>query len=199
MAKFNPAQYARAKGRTPTKGAAAGVGYTLVFTGGPELADALRELGDFAGKTTAKNAMKRGMIVAAQPMIQSARANAPKDTHGLEQSITASTRLSKRQKRARRGADKFTMEVFVGPDYRKGAHGVLQEFGTEDRWQRDRMGVPHKFVGRVTPHPFMRPAFDSTYRTVFDGFVPAIAAEIEKARQRVYRKQKRALAKAAKK
>lgn len=165
------------------------------FEGGPELKKALEELGELGSTTTAKNAMKRGLIEAARPMVMAAKAFAPKDDHDLEISIQASTQLSRRQRRAAGRPDKWTAEVFVGPDYRKGAHGVIQEFGTEERFINVRgfagAVMSRKSVGKVPPHPFMRPAFDSTVNVVLMAFAPKVWEEIAKATKRINRKKAR--------
>jgi HK97 gp10 family phage protein len=191
MARINPGRYLKAKGRSGY-GAGGGNAISMGFEGGPELAAALRELGELGSKATPKNAMRRGLENAARPMVMTAKALAPKDDHELEASIQASTKLSPRQKRMAPRVDKYTAQVFVGPDHRQGAHGVILEFGTEDRWITDAAGVAYKFVGRITPHPFMRPAFDQQAVPVFKAFAPMVWAEIEKATKRIAKKKARA-------
>jgi HK97 gp10 family phage protein len=189
MARVDPGRYLRQKGRSPSGGK--GSGYSMTFSGGPELKKALEELALIGSTATAKNAFKRGMIRAATPMVALAKSLAPKDDHDLEQSIEASTRLSRRQKKMAGRVDKWTSQVFVGPDYRRGAHGVIQEFGTDNRETEGIMGVGQRSTGRIMPHPFMRPAFDSTVEMVFKAFAPEVWAELAKATKRIERKNAR--------
>ena len=192
MARVDPARYLRQKGRSPSgAGGGRSTGISLTFEGGPELKAAMEELAEFGSKATAKNALKRGLITAAQPMVAMARSLAPKDDLDLERSIEASTRLSRRQKKLAGAVDSWTSQVFVGPDYRRGAHGVIQEFGTEERMTEGFLGVGQRSTGRIPPHPFMRPAFDATVEGVFKAFAPMVWEELAKATKRVARKKAR--------
>ena len=203
MARFSSSAYARAKGRTPQRRPRASqFSFSLDVRGAAELKEGLIEIGEFGSKATTRNAVARGMIRAAQPMVQAARTLAWKDDGELSQSIDATTRLSAREKRRRRRAGVDADEiatVFVGPDFRRGAHGIWQEYGTEERFQKDAAGVKAFSTGKITAQPFMRPAFDSTYLQVFRGMAPAVGAELKKSVERARKKQARALAKRGRK
>jgi hypothetical protein len=146
------------------------------ITGGPELSAALRELGDLTSDRRAVTAIKDGMVNASAPMVDAANKHAPSDNSGSDRiQVLASKTLTARQRKESRKASKDRILTYVGE--RGGSNvGLQNEFGTVDRIQTSS----GKSVGRLTPHPFMRPAFDSTARQVLDGIVPAVAVVVQK-------------------
>lgn len=62
----------------------------------------------------------------------------------------------------------------IGPEYPAGAHGHLVEFGHEEVLFGRATGR------RVPPHPFMRPAADTTKDQQLDALNDAVRAGIEK-------------------
>jgi len=138
----------------------------------------LREMNaafDALGKATSRNVLRRvGIKALDQEFVPEARRLAPDDpeTSGndLHSSIIASDKLNARQKALfRKREDKSFAEVYAGPTR---PHGLLQEFGTAHHG----------------PQPFMRPAWDATWRKILDNVARGLWAEIEKA---VARKAKR--------
>lgn len=125
-------------------------------------------------KATATNVQKRALLKAAAPIEAAAKAAAPYRTGLLRERINISTKLSPAQKRALDKESK--VEVYVGPPSMERA--IVAEFGSV----------------KQVPSPFMRPAWDSNKRSAFDSLKNDLAAEIEKARQRMARKAARQLA-----
>lgn len=146
---------------------------TIRTEGFKELNDALDEL----TKGVGKGVLRRSLLKAAQPMAELAKSMAPDDpaTGGfdLKSSITAGTKLSKRQAGQHRKMfrdDRASVEVFVGAGPLPQAH--LQEFGT----------VHH------APQPFMRPAWDQDQVPLLGRLGKEMADEMEKAVGRARRK-----------
>jgi HK97 gp10 family phage protein len=131
-----------------------------------KIGEALRDL----PKATSKNVLRRVLKKRAEPIATTARRLVPVEQGDLQESITVSTKLSKRQraKRKKEGAD--TVEMYVGP----GTHpqGHMQEFGTSNH----------------PPQPFMRPAWDKHKDELLPGIAKDLWAEIEKAVSRLARK-----------
>ena len=159
---------------------------------------------------TAKNIVKRALIVAAAPMVTAAKGAAPRKSGVMADSIDASPRLAGKQAAGaaeysevlRKGGSKakaqvvlivaraatkddsepaiYKVQIFVGPGPLP--YPSLVEFGH----------------GTTPPHPFMRPAFDGTKAQVFDNLKVALADQLDKAAQRAARKQARLIAAAQK-
>lgn len=145
---------------------------TVKIEGLKELDKALGEL----PRATGKNVLRRVIRDAAEPMAQAARAAAPWDEGHLRESIDVGSRLSRRQAGMHRkmfASDRASVEMFVGP----GPHpqGHLREFGGDGN----------------RPHPYMRPAWDAHKRPVLDAIANSLWYEIDKAAQRLARKQAR--------
>jgi HK97 gp10 family phage protein len=134
-----------------------------------QLQDALRQLPD----STAKSVLRRVGKKRLKPVADKARSYAPKDQGELRDSIAVGTKLSKRQRRRHRKADRNDIEIFVGAGPHPQAH--LQEFGTKD----------------APPQPFMRPAWDSEKRGVLTGIKADLWSEIKKAADRLARKARK--------
>lgn len=134
------------------------------------------------GKGLTRNALKRvGIKALKDEFVPVAATLAPDDpaTGGkdLKASITASDRLNPRQKSLNKTReDKSFAEVYAGPTV---PHGLFQEFGTATN----------------SPQPFMRPAWDQTWRAILDNVAKGLWPEVLKT---IARKAKRDAAKAAK-
>lgn len=165
----------------------------MAISGGPELAAALRELGDMTSKTTAKNRLAAGMVKASLPMVLAAQNNAPKDEFSLAtENIVASKSLSARQKREAGKVPKTSVRTYVGE--RGGSTvGLLNEIGTDLRQQT----TTGRETGQITPRPWLRPAFDSTAQAVLNGIVPHVRAEVDKAAKSAAKKHARKAARSA--
>lgn len=117
-------------------------------------------------KASARRALRKG----AEPLANMASANAPRRTGALAASIGYGTRLSKRQAGLHRKTftdDRAAVEMFVGASYERGGggrHAHLVEFGTGPRFHRST----GKYVGQVSPQPFLRPAWDSYKMTMLE-------------------------------
>lgn len=153
-----------------------------------ELDAALAEL----PKTIAKNATKRALAKAAEPIAEEAKRLVPVNTGLLRNSIAISTKLKNKVGRsefsavlrgggskaeavaamrdARRaaGAPSFA-EVFIGPAWPKGFYGTFVEFGTSD----------------TVAQPFMRPAWDSQKDHALSIIKGELATQIIAAAKRV--------------
>lgn len=171
--------------RSPARG-----GMTLTLEGFSEL-DA--ELGKLK-KRTARNAMKRALTEAAEPMAQAMRRQVPRDDDQLHESISVSTRVKNEAGKAayagvmkaggtrgaavealntaRQGGSFF--ELYVGPSI-EAPHGHLQEFGTEHH----------------AAQPFARPGFDEEAQATLDRLRVTLSDEINRAVARAARKRAR--------
>jgi HK97 gp10 family phage protein len=151
-------------------------------------------------KTGAKGVLDRVLLKRAQLMVNAAKANAPRDTGGLGDSIKAVKAQSERSRAGKAafakalagGASKTEAraaligaargvaqagafsEVIVGPDRRPQAH--LLEFGTGPRVQT----TTGRSTGQIAPRPYLRPAFDETSGAVLDGIAEDLRAEVTK-------------------
>lgn len=122
-------------------------------------------------RATGKNVLRRVLRQRGEPIAERARNLAPVDEGDLKDSIAVSTKLSRSQRRKRR--KKATVEMFVGP----GTHpqAITQEFGT---WFHP-------------PQPFMRPAWAAEKGSILEDLSGDLWTEIDKAAQRIARKQAR--------
>ncbi|MFZ5719203.1 MAG: HK97-gp10 family putative phage morphogenesis protein [Pseudomonadota bacterium] len=125
---------------------------------------AIRELVEATSTRTAKAALQRGLVKAAEPMVARARQHAPKASGRLGRSITASPRLAadagklafaaalrggadratavsalRAARRANRGASP-TVTIYVGPSGRAARKAHLVEFGTKPHKIRPKKG-----------------------------------------------------------
>lgn len=138
-----------------------------------ELDAALADL----SKASARNALRKGLAEAAEPLAEKMRERAPSDpsTTGedLKSSIGVGTKLAPRQAKLHRKAsrnDKAFAEVFVGAGAVPQAH--QQEFGNS----------------RHAPQPFARPAWDEDKLPLLNRIRASLAKTIDKAVQRAARK-----------
>jgi HK97 gp10 family phage protein len=144
---------------------------TIRVDGLKELDEALQEL----PKATARNVLLRTLKEQGEPIRADGERNAPKDKGGLKQSYTVGTKLSRRQKSQNK--KESMVEVYIGPG--PAAKGVQTEFGNAHQ----------------AAQPHLRPAFDGNVQRVLAGIRDDLAAQIEKARERLARKAARVLAK----
>lgn len=124
---------------------------------------------------TTKNVLRRALKSAAEPVVNTAQQRVEKRTGQLGRSITVSTKLSRRQRRAT--PKDSAVEVYVGAGPLPHAH--MLEFGTV----------------HSAPEPFLRPAIDAQGMRVLRIFRDDLKAEIDKAMARQARKAARILAK----
>lgn len=146
-----------------------------------ETQQALRKLPD----STAKNILRRILRRRGQPIADKAKSLVRTDEQDLKKSIAVSPKLSKNQKRKHRKQHPDDVEMFVGAGPHPSA--IWNEFGTGERHQSSG-----KSVGRITPQPFMRPAWDAKKRGVLDGIRSDLWSEIKKSAARLARKAQRA-------
>jgi HK97 gp10 family phage protein len=144
---------------------------TFRIEGLAALDDALSEL----PKATARNVLKRVLIEQGKPIRDDGERNAPKLKGGLKRSYTIGTKLSRTQKTQNK--KESMVEVYIGPG--PSAKSIQTEFGNAHQ----------------AAHPHLRPAFDGNVHRVLNGIRDSLAAEIEKARERLARKAARILAK----
>lgn len=178
----------------------------------------LRELDDVLAKelprAAARGVLRRALLAAAEPMAARARALAPDDPNtidldrDLRENIIVSTRATGDSIDAGNKAFSATMKAggtraeagaalrdarksmgaaqigaFMGPS-RRVFHGIFSEFGTGIR-QQHKTG---RVVGKMDPHPFMRPAFDSEKDATVRRLTLELSDEINKAVARAKRK-----------
>ena len=122
-------------------------------------------------RATGKNVLRRVLRQRGEPIAERARNLAPVDEGDLKDSIGVSTKLSRSQRRRRR--KRAAVEMFVGP----GSHpqAITQEFGTFFH----------------PPQPFMRPAWEAEKGSILEDLSGDLWTEIDKAAQRIARKQAR--------
>jgi HK97 gp10 family phage protein len=152
-----------------------------------ELNDALAEL----PKATAKNVLKRALVKALGPMEAQAEGLAPELTGDLRAGINVGTKLTKRQMAQHRrdvgstpvvtiggfrSEPQTAVYVFMGP--RGSSKSIVQEFGSVNQ----------------SPHPYMRPAWDSNKKSALESIKDDLAEEIDKAAKRLARKAAKQLA-----
>lgn len=145
---------------------------------------ALRELGKSLGKAVLRRVAKS----ALQPFDDKWRAMAPDDpeTGGddLRSSGGIGTKLTKTQMKAHRKAtrnSRSTVEMFAGPN---DPAAWPMEIGTGERFQ-----ASGKSVGRVSPQPFVRPAWDATKGAMPGAIGRDLWTEISKAAKRKARRE----------
>jgi HK97 gp10 family phage protein len=143
--------------------------------------DGLKELDIALGelpKATAKGVLRRVLRMAAQPVANDYASSVRVDQGELRDSAGVGTKLTRRQQSAHRKMfrnDKASVEMFVGAGGL--AQAITEEFGTIDQ----------------SPHPALRPAWDSNKDAVLNTIKTELGAEITKAAARLARKQARLL------
>lgn len=120
-------------------------------------------------RATAKRTARKVLMEAGEPVARAARANVPKLTLHMAESIDVGTKLTKRQAALAKKFSKSGVEVYVGPN---DPGAVAEEFG----WEHG------------AAQPFMRPAWDSTKGQSLKIVTHLLGTEIDKAAERARRK-----------
>jgi HK97 gp10 family phage protein len=141
------------------------VSVTIKIEGLSELKAAFEQL----PKATGKSVMRKVLMTRAKPIAAAAKALVPVESGELRDSIIASTRLSKHQKREAEETASYA-EVYVGAGPLPHAH--LVEFGSVNN----------------QPQPYLRPAWDSAKGALLDNFKEDLWSEIRKAVDKLARK-----------
>lgn len=154
---------------------------SLKFSGGKDIERALAKLP--AG--TAKGVMRRTLKQVLEPV------RAMADSLTGEFNVAITSKLAPRQRaQARSDFSRSVVTMYVGATQEDGSnapHAHLIEFGTGPRFHPNG-----KYVGYVTPEPFMQPAWDAHSATMLDEMGRLSWIEIEKALARAARKAARA-------
>jgi HK97 gp10 family phage protein len=141
------------------------MGATL--TGAKELERALKTLGE----RTQRKVVRQAVNAAATPMLKAARAGVEVESGLLKESLT---------KKVKTYTESGTIVAIIGPDTQ-----TKGEFNGEPRW-------PAKYAhlvenGHLTPdgtfvppHPFLRPAYDSTEGQALDVMKTKLGKGIER-------------------
>jgi len=146
--------------------------FSMEFDGFPELASALEELPTAAMK---ESVILRALKESSKPMEDATRAGCPREEGDLSASVT----IRKLKRRA-----PGEVAIAVGPAGRGSRSAHLIELGTVDRIVK----ATGRHVGRMTPTPFLRPAFDATKDEVLRNLAQAISAQLLKVAQRLGRR-----------
>lgn len=150
------------------------------------------ELERLTNPTTRRASARRALRKVAAPLAERVRANAPRDRGRLAESIGYGTRLAPRQARLHRKMfrdDRVAIEMFVGASYALGGggrHAHLIEFGTGPRYHRNG-----KYVGHVSPQPFLRPAWIDYQSKMLSLIKAELWADIERTVARAERQAAR--------
>ena len=140
-----------------------------------ELDEALVALAEEFSERNAKNVLRSALKDGGQLVADAGEALAPRLSGKLADSYTVGAKLSRRQKRANRKESQI--EVYVGPTPHP--KSVQTEFGNSHQ----------------APHPHLRPAWDSTWRSALNHIVARTKERLEKTRKRLARKAEREAAK----
>lgn len=144
------------------------------------LAELEREMTQLS-KSAGRRVLRSSLQKSTPELINEMKSRAPVDSGALRDSITASSKLGKAQARRHRKMfkdDRSAVEFFVGPSYNLGAggrHGHLLEFGTV----------------KMSPQPFMRPAFDSDKMRLLGRVEDNLRQELNKSLARMMKRAKK--------
>lgn len=138
-------------------------------------------------RSTAKGVVRRVLKQVLEPVQDTA------DAYSAQFQIAITSRLSRRQ-RAQAAADFVgrVVTMYVGPVTQDGSHAPhahLIEFGTGPRHHKSG-----KYVGAVSPDPFMRPAWDAHEGQLLEELGRRMWIEIEKTVARAAARAERAAA-----
>lgn len=139
------------------------------------LEQTVSNLGDLA-RATQRNAVLRTLLKAGEPTATLAASLAPRERGILSFSMAVTNQLTRRHKSEQRNRPS-EVEVYIGPAGGMGAlyYASAQEFGSLANM----------------PHPYLRPAWESTKETVLGLIVSGLSAEVDRAAQRAARKAAR--------
>ncbi|MES2494634.1 MAG: HK97-gp10 family putative phage morphogenesis protein [Pseudomonadota bacterium] len=149
---------------------------TVKIEGLADLDEALRSL----PKSTSRSVLRSAGVIALKPVIEAAREYVPVDEGDLRDSLTVTTRLSRRQRRKEAKQDKEgkpTVQLYAGAAALPHAH--LVEFGTST----------------MPAQPFLRPAWEREKLNVLKILGAQLGIKIDKAVKRLARKAARLAAK----
>lgn len=167
-----------------------------------ELEAALKEL----PKATGRNVIRRALTTAAQPVAELARANAPRGATGV---LSRSIRVSKiRFSKGEAGKAAFAAAMKRGAsraEAAQAAHEANAEAGNDEDITSGLAEIGPTteafyahFVEFGTAHsvakPFMRPAWEGNKATAVQVIQAALKAEIDKAVERIAKKQAKLIA-----
>ncbi len=138
---------------------------TIKIEGLSELRAALEQL----PKATSKSVMRKVLMVRAKTIAAAAKSLVPVKSGELRDSIVASTKLSKSQRREAEETASY-VEVYAGAGPLPHAH--LVEFGSVNN----------------QPQPYMRPAWDTHKGTLLDSLKEDLWTDIQKAVDKLARK-----------
>ena len=152
--------------------------------------EGLKELDRALGqlpRATGKNVLRRVARKALEPIIADAKTKVHEVSSDTKDSLAVSTKLSFRQKGLHQSMfanKRSSIEMFAGA----GSHlfvpqAIWEEFGVERHGKK------------ISPHPFLRPAWDAGKMPALNNVKKDLAAEIKRAADRVARKKARATAK----
>jgi HK97 gp10 family phage protein len=130
-----------------------------------------KALAEVGSKATQKNVLRRTLVKAAKGIDDAASSLAPVETGRLQISVVTGTKLTRRQRPSAYKAGKLgVVEVHVGTAM---SRGLFQEFGTY----------------KMSPQPFMRPAWDNEKHRSLETIKIELWNEIEKAAKRAAKKR----------
>lgn len=131
---------------------------------------------DELSRATQRNAVRRTLQKAGEPVANTAARLAPHESGSLAFSIVVATQLTRRHKgeQRTRGSE---VEVYIGPAGGQGAlfYASHQEFGTVN----------------MPANPFMVPAWEGSKTLVLASIVSGLKVEVDKAAKRAARKAAR--------
>ncbi|ASX13079.1 hypothetical protein CK627_20955 [Aeromonas dhakensis] len=170
---------------------------TYQTTGGPELSQALTDLGTVLGTKAARAGIKKAMKIVQDEVISSAPVNTVV-INGVHLKDNIKIKVSKRTKKMqKKGVDTFlTCSVYTTKAV--GAYACAVEFGRNEysTMRNHFYGTPvspyEVHVGAVQPNPFMRTALYNNAPQVAQTFIDETFNEIQKMAAKANRKSKQA-------
>jgi HK97 gp10 family phage protein len=127
-------------------------------------------------KATRRNALRRALLPAAEPIADTASRLAPVERGVLAFSVVVSTKLTQRHKKEQKDRES-EVEVYVGPSAGQGAlfYASHVEFGTITN----------------PAQPYLRPAWEGGKTKALNMIVRGLKTEVDKAADRAARKAAR--------
>jgi len=126
--------------------------------------EAIKVLQDLKGSVT-RNDFEKAAEIALMPVHAAAIANVRSVTRKKTGRLHRSIIMKKMGPRTRRRYGMFA-GMYVGADYSVAPHAHLLEYGTYRRAKKSKRGAKMN-TGRVTPKPFLRPAYHQNRGTIF--------------------------------
>jgi HK97 gp10 family phage protein len=170
-------------------------------TGFRELEEALAEL----PKTVAKNVLRRTAVEALTPVMETAKAKAPRRSGQLHDSIAI--RTARNETFNRRASAAFKKYGSAKGVRRDPSTGISLSTGPTGRFRKNRKGgrptglwayARYQEFGtaEMQANPYMRPAWDAEKDAMLDRVRTSLTLQLQKAKERMRRKALRAAAKA---